>query len=131
MGIQAAGVAAIESWADFVPQNLVTFQSRRDAAVVAFRANGFQVETPRATMYLWMPLPECIASKDFADRLREEAGVIVLPGSGFGEGGEGFFRISVIQPPARIAEAARRAGAMLQVMMREHATIAQPAGASV
>jgi len=123
MGIQAAGVAAIESWSAFVPQNLATFAARRDAAVTAFRAHGFTADTPQATMYLWMPLPEGIASREFADRVREEAGVIVLPGSGFGEGGEGFFRISFIQSPARIEEAARRAGAVLQVMQQEmHAT---------
>ena len=119
MGIQSAGVAAIESWADFVPKNLATFLERRNAAVTAFRANGFSADTPRATMYLWMPLPDGIASKDFADRLREEAGVIVLPGSGFGEGGEGFFRISFIQPAERIAEAARRAGDVLRAMVAE------------
>jgi LL-diaminopimelate aminotransferase len=117
MGIQSAGVAAIESWAEFVPGNVATFQARRDAAVAAFRANGFQADVPRATMYLWMPLPSGIASRDFADRLREEQGVIVLPGSGFGAGGEGFFRISFIQSPERIAEAARRAGAVLASMM--------------
>ncbi len=119
MGIQAAGVAAIESWAEFVPQNLETFKTRRDAAVTAFRANGFAADTPMATMYLWMPLPEGVASAHFADRLREESGVIVLPGSGFGAGGEGFFRISFIQSPERITEAARRAGALLNVMVAE------------
>lgn len=118
MGIQAAGVAALESWAEFVPRNLAVFQSRRDAAVAAFRAHGFSVSVPKATMYLWMPLPEGIASAAFADRLREEAGVIVLPGSGFGAGGEGFFRISFIQSEARIAEAARRAGAVLDAMLK-------------
>jgi len=91
MGIQAAGVAAIESWAEFVPQNLAVFAERRDAAVAAFRANGFACETPKATMYLWIPLPEGVASADFCDRLREEQGVIAMPGSGFGAGGEGFF----------------------------------------
>ena len=116
MGIQSAGVAAIESWAEFVPGNIATFRSRRDAAVAAFRANGFHADVPQATMYLWMPLPDGVASKDFADRLREEQGVIVLPGSGFGAGGEGFFRISFIQPPERIAEAARRAGRVLAAM---------------
>ncbi len=119
MGIQAAGVAAIESYDAFVPQNLATFQARRDAAVMAFAANGFSVETPRATMYLWMPLPDGIASAAFADRVREEMGVIVLPGSGFGAGGEGFFRISFIQSPERIAEAARRAGNVLKAMQGE------------
>ncbi len=119
LGIQAAGVAAIESWAEFVPGNIATFQQRRDAAVAAFRAHGFTVESPRATMYLWMPLPEGIASAEFADRLREEQGVIVMPGSGFGAGGEGFFRISFIQSPERTTEAARRAGLVLQAMQAE------------
>ena len=119
MGIQSAGVAAIESWERFVPGNLATFRVRRDAAVAAFRANGFHADVPQATMYLWMPLPDRIPSKDFADRLREEQGVIVLPGSGFGAGGEGFFRISFIQSPERIAEAARRAGAVLATMIAE------------
>ncbi len=117
MGIQSAGVAAIESWESWVPGNVATFQARRDAAVAAFREHGFEADVPRATMYLWMPLPEGIASKEFADRLREEQGVIVLPGSGFGAGGEGFFRISFIQSPERIAEAARRAGLTLASML--------------
>lgn len=113
MGIQAAGVAAIDSWSDFVPGNVAIFAERRDAAVQAFRAAGFTVTAPRATMYLWIPLPAGIASKAFADRLMDEEGVIVLPGSGFGAGAEGFFRISFIVPPARLAEAASRAGRLL------------------
>jgi LL-diaminopimelate aminotransferase len=116
MGIQKAGVAAIESWASFVPQNLAVFAARRDAAVAAFRAHGFACESPRATMYLWIPLPEGIVSAAFCDRLREEQGVIAMPGSGFGAGGEGFFRISFIQDGPRIAEAARRAGLVLADM---------------
>lgn len=116
MGIQAAGVAAIESWRDFVPGNVEIFRERRDAAVAAFRAAGFEVASPAATMYLWIPLPEGVASKAFADRLMNEEGVIVLPGSGFGAGGEGFFRISFIVPPARLAEAATRAGRVLEQM---------------
>ena len=116
MAVQAAAVAAIESYDDFVPANVATFRERRDAAVASFREAGFQCDTPQATMYLWIPLPEGITSAEFADRLMEEEGVIVLPGSGFGAGGEGFFRISFITSPARIAEAARRAGRVLQSM---------------
>ncbi|GAC1651416.1 MAG: LL-diaminopimelate aminotransferase [Gemmatimonadaceae bacterium] len=113
MAIQAAGVAAIESYAEFVPGNLAVFKERRDAAVAAFRAAGFACEMPRATMYLWIPLPEGVLSAAFAERLMEEEGVVVLPGSGFGAGGEGFFRISFIAPPSRLHEAARRAGRIL------------------
>ncbi|HEX4936316.1 MAG TPA: aminotransferase class I/II-fold pyridoxal phosphate-dependent enzyme, partial [Gemmatimonadaceae bacterium] len=119
MGIQAAGVAALESWSTFVPGNVAIFQARRDAAVRAFRAAGFTVEAPRATMYLWIPLPEGVASREFADRLMAEEGVIVLPGAGFGAGGEGFFRISFIVPPARLAEAAVRAGRVRARMEEE------------
>jgi LL-diaminopimelate aminotransferase len=113
MAVQAAGVAAIESYSDFVPANVATFQARRDAAVAAFRDAGFQCESPTATMYLWIPLPEGLPSALFAERLMEDEGVVVLPGSGFGAGGEGFFRISFIAPPERIAEAAVRAGRVL------------------
>jgi LL-diaminopimelate aminotransferase len=113
MSVQAAAVAALESWSDFLPKNLKVFKERRDAAVAAFCAAGFTCEAPKATMYLWIPLPEGIPSATFAERLMEDEGVIVLPGSGFGAGGEGFFRISFISTPARIAEAAVRAGRVL------------------
>ncbi|MEO8336977.1 MAG: aminotransferase class I/II-fold pyridoxal phosphate-dependent enzyme [bacterium] len=116
MAIQAAGVAALESWETFVPANVATFKERRDAGVAAFRGAGFACEVPLATMYLWIKLPDGIASATFADRLLEEEGVIVMSGSSFGAGGEGFFRISFIQSPARIAEAAKRAGRVLANM---------------
>jgi LL-diaminopimelate aminotransferase len=117
MAVQAAGVAALESWEQFLPGNLATFQSRRDAAVKGFRQAGFQVEVAQATMYLWIPLPDGIASAEFAARLADEEGVMVLPGSSFGEGGEGFFRISFIASPERMREAAERAGRVLASML--------------
>ena len=113
MAVQAAAVAAIDSWQDFLPGNVAEFQRRRDAAVTAFRDAGFSCEVPRATMYLWLALPEGIPSGAFADRLLEDEGVVVLPGSAFGVGGEGFFRVSFIVSPERLAEAAARAGRVL------------------
>lgn len=113
LGIQAAAAAALDSWESFVPGNVAIFRERRDAAVVAFSDAGFECETPRATMYLWVPLPSHIPSELFAERLLEEEGVIVLPGSAFGEGGEGYFRVSFIATPERIREAAVRAGRVL------------------
>ena len=117
MGIQAAGVAALESWETFVPQNVAIFKQRRDAAVTAFRAAGFECEVPLATMYLWIKLPDGVPSAAFAERLLEDEGVIVMSGSSFGAGGEGFFRISFIASPERIAQAAERAGRVLAGMM--------------
>jgi LL-diaminopimelate aminotransferase len=116
MAIQAAGVAALQSWAEFVPGNVAVFRERRDAAVTAFRAAGFECDVPRATMYLWVKLPDGVPSAVFADRLLEEQGVVVMAGSALGRGGEGFFRISFITSPARIAEGAQRAGRLLNAM---------------
>ena len=113
MAVQAAGVAALESWSDFVPRNVEAFRVRRDAAVSAFRASGFACDVPRATMYLWVALPDGTPSAAFAERLMTEEGVIVLPGAAFGAGGEGFFRVSFVVPPERLAEAASRAGRVL------------------
>jgi LL-diaminopimelate aminotransferase len=117
MAVQAAGVAALESHAAWVPGNLEIFRERRDAAVAAFRANGFDItEAPRASMYLWVPLPADVPSLAFHERMMEDEGVIVLAGSSLGAGGEGFFRVSFITSPERIAEAAERAGRVLTRM---------------
>ena len=113
MAVQAGAAAALDNWAAFVPGNVNTFRERRDAAVEAFRANGFECDTPKATMYLWIRLPEHITSAEFAQFLIDEEGVVVMPGSNFGVGGEGFFRVSFVTSPARIREAAARAGRVL------------------
>lgn len=113
MAVQAAAVAALESWDEFLPANVAVFRERRDAAVKAFHGAGFSCAVPRATMYLWLPLPEGIPSAAFAERLLEDEAVVVMPGSAFGPGGEGFFRVSFITSPERLAEAATRAGRVL------------------
>jgi len=117
MAVQAAAIAALASHASWVPGNVAVFKERRDAAVAAFRANGFAIkEAPKASMYLWVPLPDGVKSLEFHERMMEEEGVIVLAGSSLGAGGEGFFRVSFITSPARIAEAAARAGRLLKRM---------------
>jgi LL-diaminopimelate aminotransferase len=113
MAVQAAAAAALDSWEAFVPGNVAVFRERRDAAVEAFRENGFECDTPQATMYLWIRLPEHITSAEFAQFLIEEEGVVVMPGSNFGVAGEGFFRVSFVTAPDRIREAASRAGRVL------------------
>jgi len=110
LGIQAAGIAALESWDEWVPANVATFRRRRDAAVEAFRAAGFDVASPRATLYLWIPVPAGEASEAFALRALERQGVIVLPGASLGRGGEGYFRVALTVPEARLQEAAERLG---------------------
>ncbi len=117
MAVQAAGVAALETSAEWVPGNVAVFRERRDAAFAAFRENGFPVvEKPKGSMYLWVPLPDGIPSLDFQERLMTDEGVIVLGGKALGGGGEGFFRVSFITSPERIREAAVRAGRVLARM---------------
>ncbi|MEE9132669.1 MAG: aminotransferase class I/II-fold pyridoxal phosphate-dependent enzyme [Gemmatimonadota bacterium] len=113
LACQAAGVAALDAWSEFVPKNIAIFQARRDAAVEAFREAGFEVQSPRATLYLWIPIPSGEPSVDFARRILQESGVVLFPGAGMGEGGEGFFRVALTKPAERIREAAQRVAEVL------------------
>ena len=117
MGIQAAAATALDKCADWIPGNVAEFKRRRDAAVESWSDAGFPVESPKATMYIWCPLPKNIPSAAFAERLLQDEGVIILPGSAFGPGGEGFFRVSFITSPERLREAAARAGRVLKGML--------------
>lgn len=108
LGVQAAGAAALGVWEEWVPGNVAVFQERRDRAVAALVEAGFDLRVPRATMYLWIRVPGDERAVDFARRALEEEGVIVLPGSALGDGGEGFFRIALTVSGARLEEAARR-----------------------
>lgn len=113
LAVQAAGAWTLDHAEELVAPVVAELQARRDAAVTALRAQGFTVEVPVAAMYLWVPLPAGIASADFCSRAMEEEGVVTLAGSGFGPGGEGFFRIALTQPADRIQEAVGRLGRTL------------------
>jgi LL-diaminopimelate aminotransferase len=113
LGVQAAGVAALDSWESWVPGNVAAFEARRDAAVAALNAAGYSASSPQATMYLWVPVPRGEPSEAFATRALEQEGVVVLPGSSLGAGGEGFFRIALTVSEDRLKEAATRLGRLL------------------
>lgn len=111
--IQAAGAETLDRMDEFLPGHLETLRRRRDAAVEAFRGAGFEAEPPRATLYLWMPVPTDEASEDFARRVLEETGVVLMPGSALGDGGEGYVRAALTVPEGRLREAGRRIGSIL------------------
>jgi LL-diaminopimelate aminotransferase len=113
LAIQQASVTALDHAETLVLPIRDELARRRDAAVAALRDAGFTVEVPKAAMYLWVALPDGVASAAFARRALEERGVVVLPGSGFGPSGEGYFRIALVTPPARLAEAIGRLGELL------------------
>lgn len=113
LAVQAAGAAVLPQAESLARGYVEQFKERRDAMLPALRASGFEPETPEATMYVWVPLPEGVQSAEFARRALEEAGVVTLPGSAFGAGGEGFFRIALTVSTARLVEAAERLGKVL------------------
>jgi len=114
LAVQKAGAAALDRGESLVEPIRAELQRRRDAAVAALRQAGFAVESPKAAMYLWVPLPAGVASAGFARQALEELGVVVLPGSGFGPAGEGFFRIALTVEAGRLRVAAERLGRALE-----------------
>jgi LL-diaminopimelate aminotransferase len=110
MAVQAGARAAVESWDEWVPGNVETFRRRRDALADGLRVAGFDVVVPRATMYLWVPVPGGEPSEAFALRALRETGVVVMPGAALGAGGEGFFRLALTASETRLREAAERLG---------------------
>ena len=113
LAVQAAGAAVLPQAEQLAREYVAQFRERRDAMLAVLRAQGFEPETPRATMYLWVPLPEGLPSATFQRRALEEEGVVTMPGSGFGAGGEGFFRIALTVATPRLSEAAERLGKVL------------------
>ena len=118
LAIQKAGAAALDQAEALVAPIRSELERRRTAGVAALKAAGFAVDSPKAAMYLWVPLPADVPSAVFARRSLEEAGVVILPGSAFGPAGEGYFRIALTVGAARLGEAASRLGEMLERMRR-------------
>ncbi len=108
--IQVAAAAALNGPEDCIIEARETYRRRRDAMVESFERAGWPIPAPRATMFAWAPLPEkfrTIGSLEFAKLLVENADVAVSPGLGFGEHGEGFVRIALVENEQRIRQAAR------------------------
>ncbi len=113
LAVQKAGAVVLDQAELVVRAAVERFGARRDAAVKALGAAGFEVACPQATLYLWIPLPEGLKSAEFARMALEEEGVVVMAGSGFGASGEGFFRVALTVGEERLAEAAERMGRVL------------------
>ena len=108
--IQAAAVAAINGPQDIVAANRALYHRRRDVLVESFGRAGWDIPPPRASMFAWAPLPPALAhlgSLEFSKQLLSHAGVAVAAGVGYGEEGEGFVRIAMVENEQRIRQAAR------------------------
>jgi LL-diaminopimelate aminotransferase len=106
--VQKAGVAALLGPQDALAPTLAIYRGRRDRTVAALRAIGWHPPTPKATLYIWMPTPSGISSVSFAGDVLEKTGVIVTPGVGYGQRGEGYVRLSLTTPDDRLDQALAR-----------------------
>jgi LL-diaminopimelate aminotransferase len=104
--VQLAAAAALDAGP---PEEMrVIYQHRRDLVCDALAEIGVEVARPKGTIYVWAPVPEGHTSASYCELVLEESGVVVSPGGAYGPNGEGFFRISLTVPDARLAEAMER-----------------------
>jgi LL-diaminopimelate aminotransferase len=116
--VQHAAAYALEHHAELVPPTVAAYRSRRDAMVAAFEGAGWQVTAPAATMYLWLPVPEGVDDWGWVKALIDRDGVVVTPGVAFGDGGRGFFRVSLVRDEATLAAAAVKIAGRRESSMR-------------
>jgi len=109
MAIQRAGIAVLSGPQDYCADAAKLYRRRGEALLSTLEPLGFPIALPRATLYLWLPVPRRFAtSLEFTTELLEKTGIVVAPGSGFGKAGEGYVRIALCADEARCREAAER-----------------------
>ncbi|MBO8137462.1 MAG: LL-diaminopimelate aminotransferase [Desulfotomaculum sp.] len=107
--VQEGAVAALSGPQDCVLENTRIYQRRRDVLVDGLRELGWSMPKPQASMFVWAPLPSNYkSSREFAIELLEKTGVLVIPGVAFGQQGEGYVRIALVQPEEKLKEAVIR-----------------------
>ena len=106
--VQEAAILALEHAEEFLGPIREVYQERRDTLIGGLHSAGFELPAPRATFYVWLPVPGGWTSTDFTARLLDEAGIVTTPGNGFGEPGEGFIRMTLCSPADRLKEAVER-----------------------
>ncbi|MDN5325602.1 MAG: LL-diaminopimelate aminotransferase [Moorella sp. (in: firmicutes)] len=106
--VQYAGIAALTGPQEGLDEVRRVYQERRDIIVDGFNSLGWHLEKPKATFYVWAPVPRGYTSASFAEMVLEKAGVIITPGNGYGNYGEGYFRIALTISKERMQEAIER-----------------------
>jgi len=106
--VQYAGIAALEGPQDCVEELRKMYQERRDAAVEGMRQLGWSFQAPQGGFYMWVKVPPGYTSAEFCEYVLEKAQVVITPGNGYGQYGEGYFRIALTVDTSRIIEALQR-----------------------
>lgn len=104
--IQEAACLALTDQSDYLANNRIIYKKRRDILIEGFQQLGWNVDSPKASMFIWAQIPDGFSSStDFALKLIEKANVVVTPGNAFGSWGEGFVRIALVQPEVQLVTA--------------------------
>jgi LL-diaminopimelate aminotransferase len=106
--VQKAAETALSLPESYIEAVRRRYQKRRDFVIEGLSQLGWSVTPSHATMYLWIPCPQGLSSTDFALDVLEKTGVVLTPGNAFGEGGEGYVRLSLIADGDRLGEALGR-----------------------
>ena len=106
--IQWAGIRALTDGMGEAKKNSQAYERRRNLLVEGLNSIGWHVSKPKATFYIWAPVPPGYTSQELATRLLKEVNIVVTPGNGFGPNGEGYFRMSLTLSEDRIKEALKR-----------------------
>ena len=106
--VQEMAMEALTGPQDCVADNVAIYQRRRDRVIQALTSMGLQVEVPRASLYVWAPVPPGYQSAEFAARLLEETDIVVTPGSSYGQYGEGYIRLSLTTPDEQVEKGCQR-----------------------
>jgi LL-diaminopimelate aminotransferase len=112
--LQRAGIAALEGPQDCVSAMVEIYRRRRDRVIEALRAAGWELQSPKGALYVWVPVPDGESSAGFAEFLLSAAGVVVAPGSGYGSFGEGYVRFSLTVEDVRLEEGLERIARALE-----------------
>ena len=106
--IQRAAIAAYSTDPKELEQLISVYQKRRDIVIEGLKSLGWKISAPKATLYVWVPVPQGYTSAEFVTLLLEKCAIVVPPGNGYGDGGEGFFRIALTVSEERLSEAMQR-----------------------
>lgn len=106
--IQYAAIEALSGPQDFIAEHNAIYQRRRDLIIELLSDMGLKVQPPKASLYVWAKIPEGYTSMEFANDLLEQVGVVVIPGTGYGEYGEGYIRLSLTIPDATLVNGLSR-----------------------
>ncbi|MEH7386305.1 LL-diaminopimelate aminotransferase [Bacillus sp. JJ1521] len=106
--IQKAAIAALRDTSGFSKDLRETYKKRRDLLVNGLADVGWKVDAPRASMFIWAKVPAGVTSTEFTYRLIDEAGIVVTPGNAFGQSGEGYVRIGLVQNEETLRRAVQR-----------------------